>query len=407
MDQRANTVKVQLPEGSIKPMDVEMLKFVIVTLNLKSDEVCGVSQNPGNDGIIYIKCYREETMKMIIDTFNGAMFKYENGTVVKVTISEANENIKYVRIFGLPFEVDDKDIEAFFAHFGKVKRLVKERFPAHFNFDVLSGVRGIYIDLKKEIPALLYLRGCRVKIHYYGMKEKCHICGSSEHMRSECPSRPAAVTPAGRVEQMTNLNELFKKPAVQHVQSPSVQITPQSVGLAVTTSQSEPKTSGMTSFNPYFSPSGNPIPATGFFGYTHNYQQKVTENPTITTTTISTPVTSLPPAQPASVFVQPNEQASATMETINMETDDETDEEKIIECDINSIRVETRAARKARKSPTPDKGAESRDNSSDSKASTSSNGQKKSGQPKRQKVLQTIANANAHKNNEQKAQQKK
>jgi hypothetical protein len=70
-----------------------------------------------------------------------------------------------------------------------VKRLVKERFPAHFNFDVLSGVRGIYIDLKKEIPAFLYLRGCHVKIHYYGMKEKCHICGYSEHMRSKCPSQ--------------------------------------------------------------------------------------------------------------------------------------------------------------------------------------------------------------------------
>jgi hypothetical protein len=401
MDQRVNTVKVQLPEGSIKPMDVEMLKFVIVTLNLKSDEVCGVSQNPGNDGVIYIKFYREETMRRIIDSFNGAMFKYENGTVVKVTISEANENIKYVRIFGLPFEAEDKEIEAFFAHFGKVKKSVKERFPAHLNFDVLSGVRGIYIDLKKEIPPYLYLKGCRVKIHYYGMKEKCHVCGSVEHMRSECPSRPAAVTPAGRVDHMTNLNELFKKPPVQHVQTPSFQITPQSVVLPAATIQTEPEKTGITSSFSFFSQSGSPSPATGF-GYVHNYEQKVPESPTNTKTTT---VAFIPAAQTEPVFVPLNEQASAASAT--METGDDDGGTNDMECDTNFIRVETRSVRKARKSPTPDKGSESRDSSTDSKASTSSYGKKKTDQPKRQKVLQTIADANSQKIGEKKAQKQK
>jgi hypothetical protein len=232
MDQRKNTIKVQLPNQNEKPLDSEMLRWVIVDLGLKDDEIVGLGQNPTNDGIMYIKCVSEVKMKEVIERFDGTMFKYLNGIAVRVTMTEASENIRYVRIFGLPFEVEDGHIEGFFNSFGIVKRLVKEKYPAHYNFNVLSGVRGVYIDLKKDIPAFLYMRGVRVKIHYYGMKEKCHICGSLEHMRSECPSRPVPiVTPAARVNvasNMQNLNALFKKPLeqTQDGRTMSVGVTP-------------------------------------------------------------------------------------------------------------------------------------------------------------------------------------
>jgi Zinc knuckle len=216
MDQRKNTIKVQLPSQNEKPLDSEMLRWVIVDLGLKDDEIVGLGQNPMNDGIMYIKCVSEIKMKEIIEKFDGTTFKYLNGIAVRVTMTEASENIRYVRIFGLPFEVEDEHIEGFFRSFGIVKRLVKEKYPSHYNFNVLSGVRGVYIDLKKEIPSFLYMRGVRVKIHYYGMKEKCHICGSPDHMRSECPSKPVPIeTPAARLNLTTgmqNLNTLFKRP---------------------------------------------------------------------------------------------------------------------------------------------------------------------------------------------------
>jgi hypothetical protein len=219
MDPRKNTIKVQLPSQNEKPQDSEVLRWVIVDLGLKDDEIVGLAQNPVNDGVIYIKCVSESKMKEVIDKYDGTMFKYVSGVAARVTMTEAAENIRYVRIFGLPFEVEDEHIHDFFRSFGTVKRLVKEKYPAHYNFHVLSGVRGVYIDLKKEIPAFLYMRGVRVKIHYYGMKEKCHICGSLDHMRSECPSKPVPiVTPTARVNflsNMQNLNSLFRKPLEQ------------------------------------------------------------------------------------------------------------------------------------------------------------------------------------------------
>lgn len=216
MDQRKNTVKVQLPEHSEKPLDVEVLKWVINGLKLKADEIVGLAQNPVNDGAIFIKCVSEDTMKEIIESHDGAVFRYENGTEVTVKLSVAAENVRYIRVFGLPFEVEDEHIAAYFGSYGKVKRLVKEKFPPQYNFDVLSGVRGVYIDLKKDVPTFLYIRGVRVKVHYFGMKERCHICGSCDHMKNECPKKPTPiVSPMVRIETMrtmTNLNDLFKKP---------------------------------------------------------------------------------------------------------------------------------------------------------------------------------------------------
>jgi hypothetical protein len=236
MDQRKNTIKVQLPGQNEKPSDSEMVKWVAVDLGLKGDEIVGLSQNPVNDGVMYIKCVSEQKMKEIIEKFDGTVFKFLNGTAVRVSLTEASENIRYVRIFGLPFEVDDEHIEGFLRSFGIVKRLVKEKYPAYYNFDVLSGVRGIYIDLKKEIPAYLYMRGVRVKVHYHGMKEKCHLCGSPDHMRNECPNRPTTgLSPYARLNQteaMQNLNSLFKKP---------VTVTASQTFAATVTGETSPK----------------------------------------------------------------------------------------------------------------------------------------------------------------------
>jgi hypothetical protein len=47
------------------------------------------------------------------------------------------------------------------------------------------------------------------------MKEKCHICGSTEHMRNDCPRKvQPIITPISRMQNMTNLNDLFKRPVI-------------------------------------------------------------------------------------------------------------------------------------------------------------------------------------------------
>jgi hypothetical protein len=126
-----------VPEGSGKPSsNGEVLDFVIKSLRMGAEDVGGVGQNPTNDGIIYVKFYKEETMKKTIDCYRSANFKFKNGTIVQVALSEANENIKCVRIFGLSFEVEDREIGIFFQQFGTVTRLVKERYPSQYNFDV-------------------------------------------------------------------------------------------------------------------------------------------------------------------------------------------------------------------------------------------------------------------------------
>jgi hypothetical protein len=410
MDRRVNTVKVQLKEGSPKPTELEMVKFVIVNLGMKAEELVGVQQNPGNDGIIYIKCYEEAIMRKIIEDFDGTFFKYENGSVTRVQMTEANEVVRYVRVFGLPFEVDDREVEIFFGHYGIVKRMVRERFPNHFNLDIWSGVRGVYIDLKREIPAFLYIRGVRVKVHYYGMRERCHICNAADHMKSECPSRPPAITPESRLkvtENMTNLNSLFKKNQNQIEIASQPKITPPSTDTvtATTTITEEPRPTTMTSIIPTYSTIASTRPTPSSFGYSHSSNPITKGNATLDTSTMAsfpslifrtnTSFSTTPkPSTDDTVVVQVNDKEPSDV-VVSIDDDMETENQHDVMNDeeMENDQADIRLTRKARKSPTPDKGPSSRDASNDSLASTSMTVKKKVGRPKRQKFLpiQTIA----------------
>lgn len=41
--------------------------------------------------------------------------------------------------------------------YGKVKRVIWEKFPAEFGLDMYTGVQSVYIDMKKKIPSSLHL----------------------------------------------------------------------------------------------------------------------------------------------------------------------------------------------------------------------------------------------------------
>jgi hypothetical protein len=78
------------------------------------------------------------------------------------------------------------------------------------------------------------MRGFRIKIHYYGMKERCHICGSAEHMKNECPKKPAPVGSPITRHSSLNLNEMFKKPGPKAISDAPNTVFP-SVSYAQTT----------------------------------------------------------------------------------------------------------------------------------------------------------------------------
>jgi hypothetical protein len=156
---------------------------------------------------IFFRCLNEQAVQKLVDDYDGANFKYENGTTTSVKMSHESECIKYVRVWGIPPDAPDGDVARFFGNFGDVKRVVRERYPRELNCPIETGVRGIHMDLRQDLPHFMYIRNFRIKVHYEGQKERCFGCGSTEHIRANCQKQ--SMTPASRVEQMVNLNSFL------------------------------------------------------------------------------------------------------------------------------------------------------------------------------------------------------
>lgn len=116
-------------------------------------------------------------------------FQYENGQITPVTFAPARGNYKYVRIFGLPVEIEDKHVASTMSKYGKIQHMVRERYGVDTGFPILNGVRGVHIELSSEIPAQIFVQHFQAKVFYDGMRNKCFVCGSTEHVKTNCQKR--------------------------------------------------------------------------------------------------------------------------------------------------------------------------------------------------------------------------
>lgn len=117
-------------------------------------------------------------------------FAYSNGTIVDVYMSSAGRNVAYVRVFDLPPELPDNALSSVLGQYGIVKRMVREKFPSGFGLNHLhTGVRGVYVDIEKEIPAALEVCDWKARIFYDGLKNKCFLCNLEGHRKDSCPQR--------------------------------------------------------------------------------------------------------------------------------------------------------------------------------------------------------------------------
>lgn len=136
-------------------------------------------------------------------------------------VTDGNEEIKYVRLFYLPPEVPDKEIAEFLNKYGVLKKIVHEKRSVASGFKCFSGVRGIYMDVNKEIPPQVYICNYRCRVYYSGMQEKCFVCRATDHLKPDCPRRAGTepkkgLNPRERVRgeeetlalNFTNLNSL-------------------------------------------------------------------------------------------------------------------------------------------------------------------------------------------------------
>lgn len=181
-----NTLMFKFPDGAMGPSLIEVARFV-KSLNAETSTMES-SYKISEERCICIKFRNEDAMKnTLLNNPENHVFEYSNGNIVEIKMSIAGGCTKYIRIFDLPPEVPDYEIAAVLSKFGKVRRQVREKFPAQLELDLYTGVRGAYVEIKTEIPATLFFLNRRGRVYYEGLKFKCFQCKEEGHIKADCP----------------------------------------------------------------------------------------------------------------------------------------------------------------------------------------------------------------------------
>lgn len=129
-----NTVQFRFPLGSPNPTWAEIAKFL---KELETDlKVMETAYKTAHDRSLFIKFVSSEAMKASLErNSEPRKFAYTSGKLVEIRMSIAGVNMRYVRIFDLPPELNDDRLSAVLGEYGKVERVVREKFPADLGLD--------------------------------------------------------------------------------------------------------------------------------------------------------------------------------------------------------------------------------------------------------------------------------
>lgn len=201
----SNTVKFAFPLGAPRPSWIEIAGFV-TTLDSDPKSMDTVYKME-SDRSLCIKYKSEDAMQAVLQKHrDGINFVYSSGKSVEVRMFMAGIHLQYVRVFDVPPEVEDKELIAALENYGKIHRMLREKFPTGLGLDHLySGVRGVYMEISSDIPPAVYVAEWKANIFYDGLKGKCFSCQLEGHQKNSCPLGKATK----KREQSKNLKSTY------------------------------------------------------------------------------------------------------------------------------------------------------------------------------------------------------
>ena len=184
-----NTAQFRFPTASPRPSWAEIASFV---KQLEGDLLqIETAYRTAQERSLFIKFTSREAMtESLRKNADPRKFYYTNGEAVEVQMSIAGSNVRYVRVFDLPPEVSDERLSLALGEYGKVERLVREKYaPEHGLGHMHTGVRGAYMEIKKAIPPAIDVGSRRGHVFYDGLKDTCFLCHAVGHRKDSCPQR--------------------------------------------------------------------------------------------------------------------------------------------------------------------------------------------------------------------------
>lgn len=184
-----NTVQFRFPPGSPRPSWAEIARFL---KELNTDVLTmEAAYRTANDRSIFIKFTSQEAMMESLNkNTEPRKFHYISGISIEVRMTEAGNNVRYVRVFDLPPELSDCTLSTALERYGKVERIVREKFSADLGLPHMhTGVRGVYMDIKQDIPPEIIVGNRKGRIYFDGLQDTCFMCRAIGHRKDSCPQR--------------------------------------------------------------------------------------------------------------------------------------------------------------------------------------------------------------------------
>ncbi|XP_055601406.1 uncharacterized protein LOC129750180 isoform X1 [Uranotaenia lowii] len=185
---RIHTLRFSFGKDAAEPTEAEMFQFCEDRC-FKPEDLYSVHKERESRSIL-VKFNNELLLNSYVCNLRPVhTFSYVNGTTTEVAMTEAGVNLRYVRIFNLPPELEDSEICNALAPFGTIRSQVREKYHRSTGYPVFSTVRGVYMEISKEIPSKLRFGDFQARLYHDGMVNKCFLCQSNEHFKVNCPRR--------------------------------------------------------------------------------------------------------------------------------------------------------------------------------------------------------------------------
>lgn len=183
-----NCVKVRFDAKSKMPTDKEVFAF-FRKREWKPNMLTAMFREP-REYSVYVKFQSEELMKAeLLRCPTTDIFAYDDGQTTTVSFSTARGDFKYIRIFGIPIEVEDKHVANVLSKYGKIHQLVRERYGPDTGYPILNGVRGAHMEVTEALPSQVHIQHFQARIFYEGMQTRCFLCNGTDHVKQNCPKR--------------------------------------------------------------------------------------------------------------------------------------------------------------------------------------------------------------------------
>ena len=116
------------------------------------------------------------------DLLEGSTFLFGD---VPIPVTAADQNIRFVFVRDLPFEVSDDDVKSVFERFGVVHSM-RPCFFRDFPY-VSNGTRRLVMSFREAIPSSVSVADFPVHVFHAGQPVICSVCHESGHLPRACP----------------------------------------------------------------------------------------------------------------------------------------------------------------------------------------------------------------------------